>query len=123
MLRERYSVDKLFEEIAVHFPKMDPILAKMDVHLEDEKLYQLIKGDLSKRRPKTLETGRNSTPVEVALRMLVVKRLYRYSYAEIERYVSDSLVLRQFCRVYLNRVPDDTTLIRIANLIQRKQAI
>lgn len=117
MLRERYPVDKLFEEIAVHFPKMDPILAKIDVHLEDEKLYELIKGDLSKRWPKTLETGRNSTPVEVALRMLVVKRLYRYSYAETERYVSDSLVLRQFCRVYLNRVPDDTTLIRLANLI------
>ena len=56
--------------------------------------------------------------MEVALRMLVVKRLYQYSYAETERYVSDSLVLRQFCRVYLNRVPDDTTLIRLANLIQ-----
>jgi IS5 family transposase len=118
MLRERYPVDKLFDEIAVYFPAMDPILAKIDRYLEDEELYQLIKSDLSKRRPKTLETGRKSTPVEVALRMLVVKRLYRYSYAETERYVSDSLVLRQFCRVYLNRVPDDTTLIRLANLIQ-----
>lgn len=118
MLRERYPVDKLFVEIAVHFPKMDPVLAKIDDYLEDEELYQLIKGDLSNRRPKTMSTGRNSTPVEVALRMLVVKRLYQYSYAETERYVSDSLVLRQFCRVYLNRVPDDTTLIRIANLIQ-----
>jgi IS5 family transposase len=118
MLCERYPVDKLFEEIAQYFPKMDPILAKIDAHLEDEELYQLIRADLSKRRPKSLETGRNSTPVEVALRMLVVKRLYQYSYAETERYVSDSLVLRQFCRVYLNRVPDDTTLIRLANLIQ-----
>lgn len=118
MLRERYPVDKLFEEIAVHFPAMDPILARIDRYLEDEELYQMIKGDLSKRRPKTLETGRKSTPVEVALRMLVVKRLYHYSYAETERYVSDSLVLRQFCRVYLNRVPDDTTLIRLANLIR-----
>ena len=118
MLRERYPVDKLFDEIAAHFPKMDPILAKIDSHLEDEKLYELIKADLSKRRPKSLQTGRNSTPVEVALRMLVIKRLYQYSYAETERYVSDSLVLRQFCRVYLNCVPDDTTLIRLANLIQ-----
>lgn len=118
MLRERYPADKLFEEIAEHFPRMDPILAKIDAQLEDEQLYQLIKADLSKRRPKTLETGRNSTPVEVVLRMLVVKRLYQYSYAETERYVSDSLVLRQFCRIYLNRVPDDTTLIRLANLIQ-----
>jgi IS5 family transposase len=32
--------------------------------------------------------------------------------------VRDSLVLRQFCRVYLNPVPDDTTLIRWAALIQ-----
>jgi len=118
MLRERYPIDKLFEEIATHFPKMDPILVKIDGYLEDENLYQLIKDDLSKRRPKTLQTGRNSTPVEVVLRMLVVKRLYRYSYAETERYVSDSLVLRQFCRVYLNLVPDDTTLIRLANLIR-----
>ena len=69
MLRERYPVDKLFEEIAMHFPKMDPVLAKIGAYLEDEELYQLIKGDLSKRRPKSLKTGRNSTPVEVALRM------------------------------------------------------
>jgi hypothetical protein len=62
MLRERYPVDKLFEEIAVHFPKADPILAKIDSYMEDEQLYQLIKADLSQRRPKTLETGRNSTP-------------------------------------------------------------
>ncbi len=118
MLRERYPVDKLFDEIAVHFPKMDPILARIDSYLEDEELYQLIKGDLSKRCPKTLATGRKSTPVEVTLRMMVVKRLYQYSYAETERYVSDSLVLRQFCRVYLNRVPDDTTLNRLANLVK-----
>jgi transposase, IS5 family len=118
MLRERYPVDKLFEEIAAHFPEMDPILAKIDAQMEDDELYQLIRADLAKRRPKSLETGRNSTPVEVVLRMLVIKRLYQYSYAETERYVSDSLVLRQFCRMYLNRVPDDTTLIRLSNLIQ-----
>ncbi len=41
-----------------------------------------------------------------------VKRLYGWSYAETERFVSDSLLLRQFCRIYLERVPDDTTLIR-----------
>ena len=80
----------------------------------------MIRTDLSKRYPKTKETGRNSTPVEVVLRMLVVKRLYGYSYEETERAVRDSLSLRRFCRVYLNDVPDDTTLIRWANLIQPK---
>src|SRR5205814_7637259 len=61
--------------------------------------------------------GRHSTPVEVILRMLVVMRLYRWSYAQTEYFVQDSLVLRQFCRLYLQRAPDDTTLMRWANLI------
>jgi IS5 family transposase len=46
--------------------------------------------------------------------------LYGYSCEETERTVSDSLSLRQFCRVYWNEVPDDTTLLRWANLIQAK---
>jgi IS5 family transposase len=75
MLREHHAVDKRFEELARHFPAMDPALMKIDQYLEDEKLYRWIKADLSKRYPKTMETGRNSTPVEVVLRMLVVKRL------------------------------------------------
>jgi len=120
MLREQYPTDKRFEEVLGYLPEPSPELRKIDWYLEDEKLYRMIRTDLSKRYPKTKETGRNSTPVEVILRMLVVKRLYGYSYAEAERHVSDSLSLRQFCRVYLNDVPDDTTLIRWANLIQPK---
>lgn len=99
---------------------MDAELVKMDSYLEDEKLYRLIQQELSKRWPKTQETGRNSTPVAGVLRMLVVKRVYGYSSEETERNVSDSLKLRRFCRVYLNAVPDDTTLIRWANFIQPK---
>jgi len=120
MLREHYPLDKLFEEILGYVPNLSPELEKIDNYLEDEKLYRLIKKDLSQRRPKTTQTGRNSTPVDVILRMLVVKRLYGYSYEETERQVSDSLRMRQFCRVYLNAVPDDTTLIRWSNLIQPK---
>ena len=120
MLREHYPLDKLFEEILGYVPNLSPELEKINSYLEDEKLYRLIKKDLAQRRPKTTQTGRNSTPVEVILRMLVVKRLYGISYEETERQVSDSLRLRQFCRVYLNAVPDDTTLIRWANLIQPK---
>jgi IS5 family transposase len=55
--------------------------------------------------------------MEVILRMLVVKRLYGWSYEQTERFVSDSIVLRQFCRLYLEAAPDDTTLIRWANQI------
>jgi IS5 family transposase len=120
MLVEHYETDKRFEEIAKHFPKMNAELEKIDRYLEDEKLYRLIRNDLSKRYPRTTETGRHSTPVEVVLRMLVVKRLYGYSYEETVERVRDSLSLRQFCRVYLNDVPVDTTVNRWANLIQPK---
>jgi transposase, IS5 family len=58
--------------------------------------------------------------VEVILRMLVVKRLYGWSYEHTEHFVSDSIVLRQFCRLYLEPAPDDTTLIRWANTIGPK---
>lgn len=120
MLRESYPIDKRFEEILGYLPKMDSSLAKIDHYLEDEELYHLIWQDLSQRWPKTLITGRGSTPVDVALRMLVIKRVYDYSYEDTVRAVSDSLTLRKFCRVYLQKVPVDTTLIRVANVIQPK---
>ena len=49
--------------------------------------------------------------------MLVVKRLYGWSYEQTEHFVSDSIALRQFCRLYLEKASDDTILIRLANVI------
>jgi transposase, IS5 family len=118
MLRDRHAIDKVFEHILPLVPRMDPVLAKIDQILEDESLFRLIRDDLGRRYRWTWITGRNSTPVEVILRMLIIKRLYGYSYEETERVVSDSLILRQFCRVYLNVVPDDTTLIKWANVVK-----
>lgn len=118
MLQDRYETDKIFEGILKLTNEMDPILAEIDQLLDDEELYQLIRNDLAKRFPQTEVTGRNSTPVEVILRMLTVKRLYQLSYEQTEYQVRDSLVLRQFCRVYLQDVPDDTTLIRWSALVQ-----
>lgn len=118
MLQDRYKKDKFFETIIKLTIEMDPVLAQIDVLLDDEELYQLIRNDFSKRFPLTEVTGRKSTPVEVVLRMLTIKQLYGLSYEQTEYQVRDSLVLRQFCRVYFNDVPDDTTLIRWANLVK-----
>ena len=118
MLQDRHETDKFFEYISAQTVQMDPVLAQIDELLDDEELYQLIRKDLAKRYPKTEVTGRKSTPVEVILRILTIKQLYALSYEKTEYQVRDSLVLRQFCRVYFNNVPDDTTLIRWANLIK-----
>lgn len=118
MLQDSYEKDKFFERIFNLAAEMDPILAQIDRLLDDEALYQLIRTDLAKRYPNTETTGRNSTPVEVILRMLVVRRLYNWSFEQTEKRVKDSLVLRWFCRVYFESVPDDTTLIRWAGQVQ-----
>src|SRR3954468_13859968 len=117
MLRDRYAPQDLFALVPSAGLALDPLLAQLDRLLDDDALYQRVRADLATRRPQTTRRGRHSTPVEVLLRLLVVKRLYGWSYAETEHFVNDSLVLRQFCRVYLQPVPDDTTLLRWANLI------
>lgn len=118
MLRDEYTVDKFFMDIAESVTEMDPILARIDGLLDDEELFQRLKQDMAQRYPKTTQTGRASTPVEVIIRMLAVKHLYHLSYEQTEYQVRDSLVLRQFCRLYFESVPDDTTLIRWAQLLQ-----
>jgi IS5 family transposase len=117
MIIDRYPPVNLFALVPKLVAEFEPQLRELDRLLDDDVIVQRIKVDMSRRRRYSLTAGRHSTPVEVVLRLLVVKRLYSWSYAETEHFVGDSLVLRQFCRVYLRPIPDDTTLIRWANLI------
>jgi IS5 family transposase len=118
MLRDRSAPVDLFALVPALELRFEPELAELDRLLEDDQLFQHIKADLSRRRPRTTQTGRPSTPVEVILRLLVVQHLYDWSYAQTEHFVGDSLVLRQFCRLGLAPVPHHTTLMRWANLLQ-----
>jgi transposase, IS5 family len=117
MLTDRHAPQDLFTQIPGLCLRFEPVLAHLDRLLDDDVLFQQLKADLARRHPHTRERGRPSTPVEVILRMLVVMRLYGWSYEQTEYFVNDSLVLRQFCRVYLARVPDDTVLIRWAHCL------
>ncbi len=118
MLRDRSETVDLFMLVPALELRFEPELAELDRLLEDDQIFQQVKADLSRRRPRTTETGRPSTPVEVILRLLVIQHLYDWSYAQTEHFVGDSLVLRQFCRVGLDPVPHHTTLMRWANLLQ-----
>jgi len=84
MLRDRYNPMNLFDLIPALGLVMDPILSPLDRLLDDDVLFQRVKADLLRRAPHTATRGRPSTPVEVILRMLVVKRLYQWSDEETE---------------------------------------
>lgn len=117
MLRDRYEPTDLLAHLSAPGMQLDPVLTELDGLLDDDTLFKAIKHDLASRHPRTLLDGRPSTPVEVILRLLVIKHLYGWSYDQTCQLVSGSLVLRQFSRVYLEAVPTDTTLLRWANLI------
>jgi transposase, IS5 family len=118
MLRDHATPVDLFALVPALALQFEPVLARLDQLLDDDGLFQAIRADLLRRWPRTGQTGRPSTPVEVVLRLLIVKRLYGWSYAQTEHFVGDSLILRQFCRLGVARVPDATTLLRWAALIQ-----
>jgi IS5 family transposase len=118
MIVDRYAPVNLFALLPALQMKMEPELAQLDRLLEDEEIFLKVKADMACRAPLSLLHGRRSTPVEVVLRMLIVRKLYGFSYEQTEYFISDSLVLRQFCRLYMEPAPDDTTLIRWANLIE-----
>ena len=119
MIIDRYDPMNVFALVPQLQLEMEPVLAELDRLLDDDIVLERVKADLARRAPKSLTRGRHAIPVEVILRMLVVRRLYDWTYEETEHFVGDSLVLRQFCRLYLKRAPDDTTLIRWAGLMDR----
>src|SRR6266700_1793596 len=118
MLIDRYQPEDVFARVPEVASQTDPVLQQLDGLLDDDELYEQVRTDLGKRSRWTLVHGRHSTPVEVSLRMLICKHLYQWSFQETEEHVKDSLVLRWFCRVYFERVPDDTTLIRWMHTIR-----
>jgi len=118
MLRDRYEPEDIFARVPRMAGRIDPVLKELDTLLEDDELYQQVRTDFGKRNKWTLVHGRHSTPVEVLLRMLILKHLYQWSYQETEDEVDQNLILRWFCRVYWAEVPDDTTLIRWANTLR-----
>ncbi len=118
MLVDRYESEDVFARVPQMAQRIDPVLKQLDRLLEDDELYQQIRADFGQRYRFTLVHGRHSTPVEVLLRMLILKHLYQWSYQETEEQVDQNLILRWFCRLYWAPVPDDTTLLRWANTLQ-----
>lgn len=83
-------------------------------------MSQAVRTDLGKRSQHTLVHGRHSTPVEMLLHLLLIKRLSSWSDEETTKRVAESLVLRWFCRVYFQVVPTKATLLRWTHTLRPK---
>jgi transposase, IS5 family len=118
MLVDRYQGEDVFARVPQMAQRIDPVLKELDQLLDDDALYRQVRADFGQRHRYTLVHGRHSTPVEVLLRLLIVKHLHQWSYQDTEEQVDQNLILRWFCRLYWAPVPDDTTLIRWTNTLQ-----
>ncbi len=118
MIRLAYAQRSLVEVLLPDGDKLwDPVLRRVDAELEDEGLLDIMVEAFARRRPLSSRRGRPGTPATVALRMLVLKHLYDWSFDECEREVRANLVYRAFCRIEGERVPDAKTLIRLAQVL------
>ena len=95
----------------------DPILQELDWMLEDPELFRLVRRDLA-RHYKRSKRGRPPVPVEVTLRLVVLRRRKQWSYRQIEQEVRDSPGYRGWVRVYDQSVPDHSTLNDLERLIR-----
>ena len=103
----RETVDELWEDWMRH---ADAILA-------DEELLETIYHALQKRCPRSHTCGRPGTPAEVVLRMLLLKHIRDWSFAELEREVRGNLLYCEFIRIGAEKVPDAKTLGRLAQAL------
>lgn len=92
-------------------------LRQIDQLLEDEAVIDVLADALAQRWPESRRRGRPGTPVEVVLRMLVLKHLFDWSYDDLEQEVRANLVYRAFTRIDAGAVPDAKTILKIARAL------
>src|SRR5262249_1102332 len=95
----------------------EPWMREVDGILEDEDLLDAVFEAQGERHPESRRLGRHQTPAEVVLRILILKHVRNWSYETVAREVRANLVYRSFCRIGLEKVPDDKTLIRLGQAI------
>jgi transposase, IS5 family len=87
-------------------------LAAMSALLDEQPaLMQLVQQDLEAGCPKNAHTGRPGLTAEQTVRILVVRQLTGWTYAELEFHLADSATYRAFCRIgTLAKAPSKSAL-------------
>jgi IS5 family transposase len=107
MKRKPSPAEKMLAQAAVQAVETDPVLCELDAVLDADPLYQQACAKLD-------ELDAEAVSGEVLLRMLLVKHLYDWSEQQTVEQVQDSLVLRWFCRLGLQRAPAENLVSQAA---------
>lgn len=92
----------------------EPWMRQADQVIADDQLLEIVRQALLSQRCKKSKTrGRPATPAEVVLRLLLLKHMRNWSYADLRREVRANLVYREFTRIGAGTVPDDKTMGRL----------
>ncbi len=113
MIIDRYVRPENFKASSLS----DPILQELDWILDDPKLFTLVRQDLAQHYQPS-KAGRRPVPVEVTMRLIVLRRRKKWSYRDTEQEVRDSDTYRAWTRVYDHPVPDHTTLHDLERVIR-----
>jgi IS5 family transposase len=119
MRRLRHAQPSLWEGVLAEevADLWEPWMREVDRILEDERLLDTVFEAQGKRHAHSQRLGRHQTPAEVVLRLMILKHVRNWSYEVLVREVKANLVYRSFCRIGLEKVPDDKTLIRLGQAI------
>ena len=92
----------------------EPSMRHADEALNDDRLLEIVRQELSKRFKKSKTRGRPGTTAEIVVRMLLLKHMRGWSFADLTREVRANLVYREFTGIGAGKVPDDKTMGRLA---------
>jgi transposase, IS5 family len=106
------QVETLFDEaLPTQARELPEDLARLDALLADPALLEPVERAWEQ---SARGHGRPTIPIEVYLRLMVVKQRTGWGYETLAREVSDSLHLRRFCLIALSeRVPDESTIRKL----------
>ena len=81
-------------------------------------IVERFRREVIEERRAVLIDGRPTIPLEMFVRLMVLKQRYRWGYRTLVAEVSDSIHLRRFCRISLSeRVPDESTVRKLTRRI------
>jgi IS5 family transposase len=93
---------------------LPPDLARLDALCDDAELLAPFRALWRERWPEAVGHGRPTVAMETFVRLMLVKHRYGWGYETLCREVSDSISLRRFCRIALDRsVPDESTIRKL----------